>query len=440
MTRAITDEDLRRWVTEVRERSIELVTDLSEEQLRVPYLPTVNPIVWEFCHAAYFFEYWVLRQGAGQPPVRRGSEELFDSMTVGHETRWRLPVPNRAEALDYVADVQERVLALIDAGLPNERLRYLIAYSVFHEDMHTEALTYTRQTLGYAAPTFDLPRATSVPISRDTNRGTRASAGEPLGDATVSGGRLELGAARDVPFCFDNEKWAHPVEVEPFAIARTAVTEGELAAFVREGGYERRELWTTESWAWRQAVQADLPVYWRRTAEGDLERRHFDRWTPLDDRRAMIHVSWYEAEAWCRWAGRRLPTEIEWEAAAALDRAGAPQRTQPWGEEPPGPERCNLDWYHMGPVDVAAYPEGESAAGCRQLIGNVWEWTATTFRPYPAFESDMYVDYSQTSFHTRKVLRGGCWATRSRTIRSTWRNYFQPGRRDVLAGFRTCAL
>ena len=182
-----------------------------------------------------------------------------------------------------------------------------------------------------------------------------------------------------------------------------------------------------------------MPLYWRRSGRDGYERRHFDQWTPLEEGRALCHVCWYEAEAYCRWAGRRLPSEAEWEAAAALEADGTTKRSQPWGEEPSDAARANLDWRHMGPTDVAALPAGDSAAGCRQMMGNVWEWTACTFRPYPGFVPDMYEDYSQTSLHTRKVLRGGAWATRSRLICNTWRNFFQPSRRDVFAGFRTCA-
>jgi iron(II)-dependent oxidoreductase len=421
-------ETLTRWVADGRARSLHIVNDLSDEQLRVPWLPTVNPILWELCHASFFYESFLLRDGAGQEPVLQDSGALFDSMTIGHETRWRLPVPDRAGSLAYGDAVRQRVVDLIDKGL-DERLTYLLMYSVFHGDMHNEALTYTRQALGYPAPSFDV--ATADVSASD----------EAQGDATLPGGVFVLGATTETPFCFDNEKWGHEIEVQPFAIARTAVTEGEVRDFVLEGGYDRREFWSPQGWAWREAVQASLPLYWRHPGGKDFERRHFDRWIPIEDRRAAIHISWYEADAWCRWAKRRLPTEAEWEMAAARGEDDAEgKRRHPWGNDPPSTARCNMDWKAMGPVDVSACSAGDSAAGCRQMTGNVWEWTATTFAPYPEFTPDMYADYSQTSFHTRKVLRGGCWATPSRTIRNTWRNFFQPARRDVFAGFRTCRV
>jgi iron(II)-dependent oxidoreductase len=242
---------------------------------------------------------------------------------------------------------------------------------------------------------------------------------------------VSLGAPPGRGFVFDNEKWAHPVELAPFRIARHAVTQAAFVRFVGDGGYARRELWTAEGWAWRRAADAAHPVYWRQRA-GGWERRHFDAWVPLEPGLPVIHVNAHEAEAWCRWAGRRLPTEAEWEAAAG-------PRRFPWGDAPPRSEDANLDGWRAGCLHVAALPAGDAPSGCRQMIGNVWEWTATPFAPYPGFVPDMYRDYSQPWFGTHRVLRGGCWATRGRLLRNTWRNFYPPERRDVWAGFRTCA-
>jgi iron(II)-dependent oxidoreductase len=406
-------EDLGAQVTDARRRLLALIGDLSDDQLTVPYLPTVNPFLWEACHTAYFHELWVLRRGCGQEPRIADADAIFDSMTVAHEARWRLPVPGRAETVAYLEDVRDRVLDVLEHGDVSDELLHHARYAVLHEDMHTEALTYTRQALGYAPPPFDVDRA------------VHEAWDEATGDAELPRTTLRMGAERDVEFCFDNEKWAHDVDVAPFAIARAAVSEGEFAAFVDDGGYRRDDLWSTEGRAWRDASQAEHPLYWRRTNDGSFEVREFDAWRPLAPRRAAFHVCWYEADAFARWAGRRLPTEPEWELAAA----GADVR------------RANLDWRGGGTVDVHACAAADSACGCRQMVGNTWEWTATTFAPYEGFVPDMYEDYSQTSFHTRKVLRGGAWATRARMVaRPTMRNFFQASRRDVLAGFRTCAL
>jgi iron(II)-dependent oxidoreductase len=264
-------------------------------------------------------------------------------------------------------------------------------------------------------------------------------AGPWPGDVEVPGGRFVLGAGDDEPFVFDNEKWAHPVVVPSFRIARAPVTAAEFAAFVEDGGYDRRDPWSEAGWQWRTRQEARHPVYWRR-ADGGWQRRDFGRWVPLEPHRPVLHVSWHEAEAWCAWAGRRLPTEAEWEMAAAAPgprREG--KRRYPWGEDPPSPSRANLDGLAGGCLDVAALPEGDSAWGCRQMIGNVWEWTASDFRPYPGFVPDAYKEYSEPWFGTHKVLRGGCWTTRARLMRNTWRNFYTPDRRDVWAGFRSCA-
>jgi iron(II)-dependent oxidoreductase len=294
--------------------------------------------------------------------------------------------------------------------------------------MHGEAIAYTRQTMGYAAP--------ALPVVR-----SEAFAGGWLaGDAAVPGGRFRLGAEDDGSFCFDNEAWAHDVEVAPFAIARAPVAEGDLARFVEDGGYRRRELWSEEGWARRCDEGWEAPRYWRRI-DGAWQRRHFDRWVDLERALPAIHVSFHEAEAYAR----RLPSELEWEVAAAgvPDARGglAPEkRRYPWGDAAPTPDRANLDARAMSCIDVGALPAGDSAFGCRQMIGNVWEWTADSFAPYPGFAAGPYKEYSEPLFGTTKVLRGGAWVTRSRLIRNTWRNFYEPHRRDVWAGFRTCAL
>ena len=414
-------------------RTLTLIQGLDAQQLMGPRLATVNPLRWEIGHAAYFHEYWVLRQHLGEAPGRPDVDRLYDSITIAHDTRWDLPLPSLEETLAYMDGVRRRVREHLEQDPADARRDYLAQYAVFHEDMHTEAFTYTRQTLAYPPPAIGTP----------TDPGW--SAGGLQGDAEIPGGTFLLGARPEDGFVFDNEKWAHPVEVAPFRIARAAVSNAEFAAFVDDGGYRRSEFWDKAGWEWRSSADLEHPVYWRRGADG-WEWRHFDRWEPLPPQAAAIHVSWYEAKAWCRWAGRRLPTEVEWEVAAAGQPSAdgstlAPvKRRYPWGDTPPEPSRANLDGRALGTIDVGALPAGDSAFGCRQMLGNAWEWTDTTFGPYPGFTPDMYRDYSMPLFGQTRVLRGGGWATRSRLIRNTWRNYYGPDRNDVLAGFRTCAV
>jgi iron(II)-dependent oxidoreductase len=339
--------------------------------------------------------------------------------------RWDLPIPTRASTISYLEQVRDSVLELLDQGQPTDEMIYFVKLSVFHEDMHTEAFTYTRQTLAYPAPTFGT-EPNQLVADPDEDR--------VWGDVELEGGVCELGATRDSAFVFDSEKWAHPVRVEPFSIAPTALTQLQFAAFVDDGGYRRRELWSEEGWHWRTQTGAQHPVYWK--YDRGWLRRHFDELRLLEPELAVIHVNWFEADAYCRWAGRRLPTEAEWELAASTITA---KRHYPWGEVPPASAHANLDWQAMGPVTTTAHSAGDCTCGCRQMIGNVWEWTATTFHPYPGFAADPYKEYSQPCFGGCKVLRGGCWATRSRLIRNTWRNFYGSDRRDVFAGFRTCA-
>jgi iron(II)-dependent oxidoreductase len=300
--------------------------------------------------------------------------------------------------------------------------------------MHTEAYTYSRQTLGYPAPAFSNP---TPPLD--------GNAGALPGDAKIPGGTFELGSLKDTPIVFDNEKWAYPVEITPFQIAKAPITNAAFREFVNCGGYESREFWDDDGWDWRQRVNAYHPVYWQRTGEGDWCFRRFDTIENLPPHHPIIHVNWFEANAYCRWAQRRLPTEIEWEAAALGEpnsggsKLASVKRLNPWGGKPDA-TRTNLDGKALGVIDVAALPASDSAFGCRQMLGNVWEWTSNAFGPYPGFSADAYKDYSQPVFYETKVLRGGAWATRSRMVTGRHRNFFTPDRRDVMAGFRTCAL
>jgi iron(II)-dependent oxidoreductase len=437
-----TPVQLIEWVREARQRTFELIADLTDDQLIGPQLPILNPLLWEIGHVAWFQEKWVLRQVSGADPIQPDSDALYDSAAVAHDSRWNLPLPGRLQTLRYSEEVRDRVLDRLARGTPSKDDVYFTLLSVFHEDMHTEAFTYTRQTLGYRAPALSGIVTSPSPLAPLPT--PHSSLQHSSGDVYVPGGRFELGAVPDESFVFDNEKWAHRVEVPPFCMARTPVTQDQFAAFVDDGGYRTSRLWSKVGWDWRQMAGADHPLYWQREAASRRLRREFDRWVPLEAARPMLHVNWYEAEAYCAWAGRRLPREWEWELAAAADsveNALLPhKRSFPWGDALPTPELAHLDWNTMGTIDVDALPAGDSVFGCRQMIGNVWEWTADDFLPYPGFTVDPYKEYSAPWFGNHKVLRGGCWATRSRLIRNTWRNFYRPDRRDVWAGFRTCAL
>jgi len=444
----ITRQQIIAMLAEARARTFELVADLSDDQMMGPRLRIVNPLRWEIAHVAWFQERWTLRNLYHQAPIYPDVDALYDSARVAHDTRWDLPLLSREETLDYLRKALDRAVEQLDSRAPTREEIYFFLLAIFHEYMHSEAITYTRQTLGYPPP-----RLSNVGSEQSGDVGDSPGAGRaggPLaGDVEIPGGAFLLGATPDYPFVFDNEKWAHRVELKPFRIARAPVTNAEFAAFVEDGGYLQERWWSREGWAWRQQAEAERPVYWSREAGGRWLCRRFDQFVPLQEHLPVIHVNWYEADAYCRWAGRRLPTEAEWEMAAAAEPVedahsgrGAAWRKRmfPWGDEPPTPDRANLDWRAMGCVEVGALPDGDSYFGCRQMIGNVWEWTADDFLPYPGFVVDPYKEYSAPWFGDHKVLRGGCWTTRSLLLRNTWRNFYTPDRRDVWAGFRTCAI
>lgn len=427
-------EDLIKQLTDARARTCELIDQLSEEQLIGPRLPTVNPLRWEIGHAAYFYEFWILRHHYKEAPLLDGIDELFDSIHIPHESRWDLKLPELQDTILYMQQVKDRVVAHLANGEKDQLRDYFTQYAIFHEDMHCEAFTYTRQTLSYPAPNISI----ELPSMADSD--------QINGDVAIPSGTFFQGAENNGEFVFDNEKWAHAKQVASFKISRVAVSNAEFAQFVNEGGYEQANYWGDEGWEWLTNSKMQHPLYWRRNKEdSSWEIRWFDLWRPLQQDAAVINVNWYEANAYCKWAQRRLPTELEWEVAASGEPSpdglslSKNKRKFPWGNDLPTSQFANLNGETLGPVSVNAKELGDSAFGCRQMIGNVWEWTDSIFSPYLEFTPDMYEDYSQPLFGKARVLRGGCWATRSRLIRNTWRNYYGPDRNDVFAGFRTCA-
>ncbi|MBL4685112.1 MAG: SUMF1/EgtB/PvdO family nonheme iron enzyme, partial [Nannocystaceae bacterium] len=338
-----------------RERTLALVADLDDAQLVGEKLGTVNPLLWELGHIAWFQERWTARR-TGEPSVRDDADAIYDSMQVPHGLRWDLPLPSRAETLAYLETTASLAEARASAPGATDEDRYHLRYTTHHEEMHSEAFAWARQAHPYPAPV-----SASAAL-------VESEGGAWLGDVEVPGGEYPVGAASRDGFAFDNEKGQHALTLAPFAIAKAPVTQGEFAAFVDAGGYDDASLWSAAGLAFKAVCGAHCPVYWRR--EGvQWQRREFDRWCDLEPHKPVIHIAYYEAEAYCRWADRRLPSEAEWEVAAAWDPAAASPRTFPWGEAAPGPHLANLDGLRTRCLAVSACPQGDSALGCRQMLG-----------------------------------------------------------------------
>ncbi|MFK7816051.1 MAG: selenoneine synthase SenA [Gammaproteobacteria bacterium] len=429
-------DSISKALLDVRARTLALVEGLSEKELMGKVLPTVNPLKWEIAHAAYFHETWVLRHLGGQSAVNDKADELFDSINISHEERWDLPLPSLVNTFEYMDNVLQQELVLLNNIELNNYAKYFYLLALFHEDMHNEAFICTRQTLSYPKPNF--VGSNQSPSSQNS------SSGHINEDIQVPGGSFLLGAERKDEFIFDNEKWAHSVNLSPFKIAKYAVTNEQYLEFVEDCGYQKEQYWCDESWAWCKKESLEHPVYWKKDSDGEWYVKMFDQYYPIELNHAVIHVSWYEVKAFCEWSARRLPTESEWEFAATCNpnviHNNQYQKDACGSNNDMNNLYANLDCLNLGTTGVSAYPKGDSVFGCRQMFGNVWEWTESTFKPYPGFSPGWYSEYSRPLFNKAKVLRGGAWTTRSRMLRGTLRNYYGPHRNDVFAGFRTCAI
>jgi len=425
--------DVRQYVAEelgaARRRSLDILEPLDDDRLRRQHSPLMSPLVWDLAHIGNFEELWLLRAVAGAAPIDPSLDDLYDAFRHPRPNRPALPLLGPAEARRYVADVRGRVvdtLDRLDPDRPDQPLLaggYVYGMVVQHEHQHDETMLATLQLM--ADPGYR-PLAPPPPAGRPVD-----------GDVLVPAGPFTMGTD-DEAWAYDNERPAHVVDLAAFRIDAAPVTNRQYSGFVTDGGYDEPRLWTDEGWAWRNKAGLHAPELWRAEGGGRWTRNRFG-WRedlPLDE--PVQHVCWYEADAYARWAGGRLPTEAEWEKAASWSSESV-KRRWPWGEGEPTPERANLGGRHFGPAPVGAYPAGVSGYGCHQMIGDVWEWTSSDFEPYPGFVTFPYREYSEVFFGSGyKVLRGGSWATSPLAARTTFRNWDYPIRRQIFAGFR-CA-
>lgn len=431
MSIVTTRSDLLRELEETDQRTRLLIEDLSDQQLAVPYHRGINPPIWEVGHSAFFYEYFLLREVEDQTPRMPGYDDVWDSFEIMHKHRWSEGVvPELRRTLDYYTGILEEARKRLEHDL-DQYEHYLFRYVIAHHQMHIESLIWARQTLAYPKPTYSNGDLATLTVSRGS------------GDLLVEGGEYPIGMPADAPdyatknFSFDSERPGFLARVESFKISKTLVSNREFLEFVEDEGYKKESLWSFGGRCWLAEGEdggRSNPVYWRRAKDGSWQQRHFEQWIDLLLDAPILHVSFWEAEAFCNWAGRRLPSEHEWEAAAR----GRGARHFPWGEEMVR-NRVDMDAQFLGTAPVNAFAQGATPEGCLQMIGTAWEWTSSQFLPYDGFKIDMYKYMSVLQFGDHKVTKGGSCATCSSLIRNTYRQAYFPGRTDVFTGFRHCA-
>ena len=400
---------------EARRRTLDLVAPVSDADLCRQHSELMSPIVWDLAHIGYFEELWLVRRVAGEQPLDPQVDDLYDAFQHPRSEREALPLPSRAETLAFLDRTRERALAVLDEIELDRTDRlladgYVYGMVIQHEHQHCETILATLQ----------LRTDGAYPLTEDA--APRAVDGPE--EILVEDGPFILGTS-DEPWAYDNEREAHEVDLPAFRIDAAPVTNGAFREFVDDGGYGDERVWSPDGWRHRREASLEHPAFWRREGDGSWSRLRFGQREPLPTEEPVQHVSWYEADAFARWAGKRLPTEAEWEKAA----------TWPDGTKLEPDPGDNLGQRRLGPSPAG----GEGPRGCRGLLGEVWEWTASDFRAYPGFQAFPYAEYSQVFFGSEyKVLRGGSWATAPVVARATFRNWDFPIRRQIFAGFR-CA-
>jgi iron(II)-dependent oxidoreductase len=369
----------------VRARTESLLSPLSAQQLSLQVSPLMSPLVWDYAHIGHFEELWLLRNVGGRAPMAAEHDDVYDAFAHERSERGELPILSPAAADAYVRAVREAVLELIEGTDwdTTDELRaggFVVGIVLQHELQHQETMTQTLQLGGMPGPVPGRPPKVSVD-----------------GEALIEAGRFGLGASETEAWAYDNERPAYELSLPAFAIDRGLVSNGDYLTFIAEGGYEDRGLWSPEGWGWREAEGIEAPLFWQREGRG-WRRRRFDALEVLPLAEPVQHVCWWEADAYARWAGKRLPTEAEWEKAA----------------------RTKTD-------------------DLQHLQGAVWQWTSSHFAAYPGFRAFPYPEYSEVFFGTDyRVLRGGAWITDPVVARSSFRNWDYPQRRQIFSGIR-CA-
>jgi iron(II)-dependent oxidoreductase len=445
-------DEMARLMQESRDDTRRLLFDMviAEKDLRRQPADGFRPLLWHWGHVGAFESYWILQRVKGDASLSPHFDVIFDPIKTPKDDS--LNLPQLSEIDGYLARVRKQVLDYLfsirfDEKNPLLRDGYIFRMVLEHEYQHQETLMYLLQLL---EPNLKhrLEKSSPAGEARDSgpeSQKPNAGIGEMV---RVAGGAFQMGA-RALPFAYDNEQPPHTVELQDFRIDKFPVTNGEYAEFIEAGGYQTRALWSDEGWAWKVENQIERPLYWSAAqtgangenlanrrfrvrqlfAEGDLKLNH-----------PVTGISWHEAESYARFVGKRLPTEAEWEKAASWNPAASTKNRFTWGDDLPDDTRANFANHYWGTTPVDEFPEGQSAYGCFDMTGNVWEWTATLFDGYAGFKAFPYPEYSELWFDTdHRVLKGGSWATRWPLLRCTFRNFWRPRFRIAFAGLRCAA-
>ncbi|GAB0108040.1 ergothioneine biosynthesis protein EgtB [Nocardia sp. JMUB6875] len=409
-----------------RRRTIGLTECLDEAELVAQHSRIMSPLVWDLAHIGNQEELWLVRDVGGREAVREDIDHLYDAFKHARADRPALPLLDPTQARAYVGTVRDKVWDVLEHSplRGNELVDGGFAFGMIaqHEQQHDETMLATHQL-----------RTGDAVLSAPPTPPARVRV---TGEVVIPAGEFMMGTDTD-PWALDNERPAHPVHVDGFAIDAAPITNEQYLAFADDGGYERPELWSERGWAHRIEAGLTAPQFWEQDGGGRWWRRVFGTMQPLRAQQPVVHVCWFEAEAYANWAGKRLPTEAEWEKAARFDPATGRTRRFPWGDLDPTESLANLGQHHLEPADVGAYPAGASPSGVHQLIGDVWEWTSSGFDPYPGFRFFPYREYSEVFFGgDYKVLRGGSFGADQVASRGTFRNWDHPIRRQIFSGFR----
>ena len=411
-----------------RARSAALTDAVDDGELIRQHSPIMSPLVWDLAHIGNQEELWLVRDVGGHDPVRADIDHLYDAFKHPRSDRPALPLLDPTESRQYLGQVRRKVLDILEhTPLEGRRLveqGFAFGMIVQHEQQHDETMLATHQLRTVAtalhAPAPRPGRVTGLPA-----------------EVLIPVGEFTMGTCTE-PWALDNERPAHQARTGTFWLDTTPVTNGDYLQFITDGGYQDPQWWSERGWAHRCAEGLVAPQFWQH--DGDSWwRTRFGVTEPVPPEEPVVHVCFFEAQAYAAWAGKRLPTETEWEKAARFDPGTGRSRRYPWGDEDPTAVHANLGQRHLQPAPAGSYPAGASALGVHQLIGDVWEWTSSGFTGYPGFAPFPYREYSEVFLGgDYRMLRGGSFGTDPAACRGTFRNWDHPIRRQIFAGFR-CA-